>query len=75
VIAQRVTRSSHPRPKLLQSGQPLERSIADLMAARADAYAKAEVTIDTSDLTVEEVADRVIQAVTARAANRCETSE
>src|ERR1700688_202118 len=72
VIATRVTRSAHPRPKLLQSGRPLERSIADLMAARAGAYAKAEVTIDTSDLSVEEVADRVIQAATARTANRCE---
>ena len=74
VIARRVRHSAHPRPKLLQSGQPLERSIADLMAARAGAYAKAEVTIDTSDLSPEEVADRVLQAVAARTANRCEPS-
>jgi len=74
VIARRVARSAHPRPKLLESGQPLEKAIADLLAARAAAYARAHLTIDTSDLTPEEAADRVIQAVGARAAHRCEPS-
>ncbi len=72
VIAKRV--APHPRPKLLESGKPLEETIAELMAARAAAYAKAEITIDTSEISPEEAAERVLQAVTARAANRCEPS-
>jgi len=37
---------------------------------RAGAYARADVQIDSSDLTVEQLADQVIAAFGARAARR-----
>lgn len=47
---------------LLQGPQPLE-TIRGLMAERADAYARADVTIDTSDLTPDEVVKRLLHAL------------
>ena len=47
---------------LLQGPQPLE-TIRGLMAERADAYARADVTIDTSDLTPDEVIERLLNAL------------
>lgn len=47
---------------LLQGPQPLE-TIRGLMAERADAYARADVTIDTSDLTPDEVVERLLHAL------------
>jgi shikimate kinase len=52
VIFARV-RKDETRP-LLQSDDPLAR-ICTLLSARATAYAKADVTIDTSQLSVDEV--------------------
>ncbi len=74
VIANRVQRSTHPRPMLHQSAKPLDEAIAELMAARAPAYAKASITIDTADLSPEEAADRVLEALAAHGMNRCEPS-
>lgn len=47
---------------LLQGPQPLE-TIRGLMAERADAYARADVTIDTSDLTPDEVVEHLLNAL------------
>lgn len=47
---------------LLQGPQPLE-TIRGLMAERADAYARADVMIDTSDLTPDEVVERLLNAL------------
>ncbi len=47
---------------LLQGPQPLE-TIRGLMAERADAYARADVTIDTSDLTPDEVIETLLNAL------------
>lgn len=47
---------------LLQGPQPLE-TIRGLMAERADAYARADVTIDTSDLTPDEVVECLLNAL------------
>ena len=47
---------------LLQGPQPLE-TIRGLMAERADAYAQADVTIDTSDLTPDEVVERLLSTL------------
>jgi RNase adaptor protein for sRNA GlmZ degradation len=41
------------------------------MDERVDAYARADVQIDTSDLTVDQLADQVIAAFAAHAARRC----
>jgi shikimate kinase len=79
VIAKRVGRSSQPRPKLVAAGKPLDEAIAELLAARQAAYAKAAITVDTSDISTEESADRVLEALAAqgltfRTVNRCEPS-
>ena len=47
---------------LLQGPQPLE-TIRGLMAERADAYARADVMIDTSDLTPDEVVEHLLNAL------------
>jgi hypothetical protein len=49
----------------LQGGEPLTK-IRTLLAARAEAYARADATIDTSRLSVNEV----VQAVLAIAAKK-----
>lgn len=71
VIARRVTRSREARPKLRESGKPIEERIAELMAARRDAYARAAATVDTSDLTIEQAADAVLSAFIALGRRRC----
>lgn len=47
---------------LLQGPQPLE-TIRGLMAERADAYARAAVTIDTSELTPDEVVETLLHTL------------
>ncbi len=56
IILSRV-QANKDRP-LLQSDNPLEK-IRTLFAARADAYAKADLTIDTSNLNVEAVVEKI----------------
>jgi len=74
VIAARVGRSATRRPKLLEGNLPLEERIRDLMAERAAAYARADITIDTSDLSPVQVAERIIDAFVAREKARCRPS-
>ena len=59
---------------LLEGGKPLNERIAELLAQRRDVYARAEATIDTSDLTVEQAAERVIAAFIEHGARRCAAS-
>lgn len=47
---------------LLQGGEPMER-IQSLLSQRAEAYARADITIDTSALSVEEVVDELLRSV------------
>ena len=56
IILSRV-QGNKDRP-LLQSDNPLEK-IRTLLASRADAYAKADLTIDTSGLNVEAVVEKI----------------
>ena len=74
VIARRVERSRTRRPKLMEGGKPLRERIAELMAERKDAYARAEVVVDTSDLNVERAADKVLAAFIQHGARRCAPS-
>jgi shikimate kinase len=74
VIARRVERSRTRRPKLMEGGKPLRERIAELMAERKDAYARAEVVVDTSDLSVERAADKVLAAFIKHGARRCAPS-
>ncbi|MGH7814495.1 MAG: shikimate kinase [Candidatus Binataceae bacterium] len=71
IIAARLVRSGAKRPKLLEGGQPLLERINELLVERAEAYARADLQIDTSDLTIEQAAGRVIAAFGAKAARRC----
>jgi shikimate kinase len=73
IIAARVRRSPHKRPKLLEGGKPLEERIAELMDERRAAYARADFTVDTSDLSVAESAERVLEIFgrEGRSAHRC----
>jgi shikimate kinase len=50
---------------LLQGGDRGER-IRELLAQRAKNYARAHVTVDTSDLTVDQVAEKIIVLLKAR---------
>ncbi len=63
VIAKRVLASNVARPKLAEGNLPLEERIAQLMGERKAAYARAAVTIDTSDLTVGGAAERVLRVL------------
>jgi len=73
-IAVRVGNSAARRPKLTEGGQALEQRIRTLMAERASAYARADVSIDTSDLALEQVAERVIDVFVLREQSRCKPS-
>ena len=64
VIAQRAGPHAASRPMLAAGGKPLGERIAELIAARRDAYARAPITIDTSDLSIEQAADAAIAAFT-----------
>jgi shikimate kinase len=70
VIAARVERSKTKRPKLTEGGKATLERIKELMAERANAYARADVQVDSSDLTVEQLADHVIAAFGVHAARR-----
>jgi len=74
IIAARVGRSATRRPKLLEGNLPLEQRIRDLMTERAAAYARADLTIDTSDLSPAQVADQLIEAFVAMEQLRCRPS-
>ncbi len=63
VIARRVSASNVARPKLAEGNLPLEQRIAQLMEERKAAYARAEIIVDTSDLPVSAVAERVLRAL------------
>jgi len=69
VIARRLGRSVKARPMLAQGNKPLKARIAELLEARREAYARADVTIDTSHMSIDEVVETIIDALAAR---RCE---
>jgi shikimate kinase len=74
VIARRVGRGAKSRPMLTDSDKPLKERIAELLAARNSAYSRAAITVDTSDTTVDQVADAVISAFSALVRVRCRPS-
>lgn len=74
VIAARLARSKAKRPKLAEGGKALLERVKELMAERAKAYARADVQIDSSELTVEQAAECVIAAFGELAARRCAAS-
>ena len=71
VLAARIDRSKTKRPKLTESGKSTLDRVRELMAERADAYARADAQVDTSDLSADQVAALVLNAFSAHAARRC----
>jgi shikimate kinase len=63
VIARRIASSVKARPMLSHGGTPVKQRIAELMETRREAYARATLTIDTSERTVEQVVDAILQAL------------
>jgi shikimate kinase len=47
---------------LLQGGKPLDR-VRSLLSQRAAAYARADISVETSDLSVDEVVEEVLQGL------------
>ncbi len=64
VILKRTLKMLPSRP-LLNGPNPLEK-LEELLTLRAPSYAQAHVTIDTSDRSVEEVAEEVVKAIEVR---------
>lgn len=62
VIARRVASSVKVRPMLSQRGTPVIQRIGELMESRRAAYARAALTIDTSDRNVDQVIDAILEA-------------
>ncbi|HVA67733.1 MAG TPA: shikimate kinase [Candidatus Binataceae bacterium] len=60
VIAKRISLTGDDRPKLKEGGKPLDVRIAELMEARREVYARADFAVDTSDLAVDEVVERIL---------------
>ncbi|MGH7864863.1 MAG: shikimate kinase [Candidatus Binataceae bacterium] len=74
VIQRRVARSAKSRPMLMAAHKPLLERIHELLSERAPVYAKADATIDTSDLTMAEAAHKVLGAFGVAVAHRCKPS-
>ena len=70
VIARRAGPHAASRPLLAAGGKPLDVRIAELIAARREAYARAPITLDTSDFSIEQAADAAIAAFTKHAKSR-----
>jgi shikimate kinase len=65
VIARRIGSSGKSRPMLTQAGVPIRARIAELLEERREAYARAAITIDTSRLSIEQVVDATLTALTS----------
>lgn len=74
VIARRIGPSARSRPMLTQGGKPLKERIAELIEARREAYARANITIDTSDLNIDQVADAILTAFAQQRLRPCPAS-
>ena len=61
-ILSRVGRKVETRPLLHGHGNPLSR-IRHLLQQRAKSYAQADVTIDTTNLSVDQVVDQILEHV------------
>ncbi|HEX4211466.1 MAG TPA: shikimate kinase [Candidatus Binataceae bacterium] len=62
VIARRIGRHAASRPMLTEGGKPLRVRIAELLEERRVAYARAPISIDTSQASVGKVTEMVLEA-------------
>jgi len=58
-----LTRVGNGTKRPLLKGPNRRERIEELLALRADKYAQAQVTVDTSELTLDQVVDRIVEAV------------
>jgi shikimate kinase len=63
VIERRIANGVKARPMLVRRGMTLKKRIAELIEARHAAYARAAITIDTSERDVDQVADAILDAI------------
>ena len=63
VIARRISSGVKARPMLSHGSMPVKQRIAELMEKRREAYARATFTIDTSERTVDQVVDAILEAL------------
>jgi shikimate kinase len=63
VIARRISSGVKARPMLSFGSMPVKQRIAELMEKRREAYARATFTIDTSERTVDQVVDTILNAL------------
>ena len=60
VLSQRVARQMGQRPLLIGSASEIESKLNELVEERQDAYLDADCVIDTTDLTVPQLAELII---------------
>ena len=63
VIARRIASGVKVRPMLSQAGMPVKQRIGELMKTRRVAYARARFTVDTSERTIEQVVDVILDTL------------
>jgi len=63
VIARRISSGVKARPMLSHGSMPVKQRIAELMEERREVYARATFTIDTSERTVDQVVDAILEAL------------
>jgi shikimate kinase len=63
VIARRIASGAKARPMLAPGGTQVKQRIAELMEKRREAYARATFTIDTSERTVEQVVEAILNTL------------
>ncbi len=66
VIARRIATGVKARPMLSRGSGPVKQRIAELMESRREAYARAALTIDTSERSIEQVVEAILEGMTAR---------
>jgi shikimate kinase len=63
VIARRIASGAKWRPMLTDGSAPVKQRIVELMEARREAYARAALSIDTSDRTIEQVVEAILDTL------------
>lgn len=74
VIARRIGASAKSRPMLMEGGKPLKERIAELIEARREAYARAAITVDNSELAIEQTVEAILKALAEYRQRQCRAS-
>jgi shikimate kinase len=63
VIASRIASGTKTRPMLIQGAVPLMQQITELMEARREVYARASIVVDTSERSIDQVVDAILEEI------------